>query len=82
MQVFDPIHGTVTFRGCAERVLIRLLSLPIIQRLRFLKQNNFASYRFLGADHTRYAHALGTTEVARRLVRRLQSENIWKNFDL
>ena len=81
MQVFDPIHGTVTFRGCAERVLIRLLSLPIIQRLRFLKQNNFASYRFLGADHTRYAHALGTTEVARRLVRRLQSENIWKNFD-
>ena len=85
MQIYDPIHGTVDFSALstdlAGSIFHQLLALPVIQRLRFIKQNNFASYRFLGADHTRYAHALGTAEVARRLISRLRAERIWDGFD-
>ncbi len=75
-SLYDPIHGTLdladavpadTFVGS----LATAVRSPLVDRLRRIKQLGFASYQFVGADHSRYAHALGTMHMMRALLRRL-----------
>jgi len=65
----DPVHGIQRFYGWE----VNFLDLPIIQRLRLIKQNAFAFLTYPGALHTRFDHTLGVsilTEKFANILRR------------
>jgi len=68
----DPVHGLVAFEGEEEAVLVRLFSAREVQRLRRIRQLGLASLAFPGAEHTRFAHAIGAAHVMQRLLVQLR----------
>ncbi len=77
MILRDPIHGLVAFEGPRERVVKRLLATRELQRLRRVRQLGLASLVFPGAEHSRFAHAIGTAHVMGRLLDRIATvENV------
>lgn len=72
MILRDPVHGLVTFEADEYSVIPRLLDTKEVQRLRRIRQLGLASYAYPGADHTRFAHAIGAAFVMTRFIRRLQ----------
>lgn len=71
MILRDPIHGLVAFEDDEERVIQSLLATREVQRLRRVRQLGLASLVFPGAEHSRFAHAIGTAWVMSRLLERL-----------
>lgn len=71
MILRDPVHGLVDFEAPYERVVERLLRAGEVQRLRRVRQLGLASFVFLGAEHSRFAHAVGTAWVMVLLLRRI-----------
>jgi HD superfamily phosphohydrolase len=69
----DPIHGLVAFESDEELVVPRLMDTPEMQRLRRIKQLGVTNYAFPGAEHTRFAHAVGSAFVMKLLVTRLRA---------
>lgn len=67
----DPVHGLVAFEGDAERLVTRLLDTSEVQRLRRVRQLGLTSLVFPGAEHSRFAHAIGAAWVMTRLLDRL-----------
>lgn len=69
-RIFDPVHHFIEL-STAEA---RLLDLPIVQRLRRLRQLGLAYLAFPSAEHSRFSHALGALAIGTRvfdsLVRR------------
>jgi HD superfamily phosphohydrolase len=76
MILRDPIHGLIAFEGARERVVGALLPTREVQRLRRVRQLGLASLVFPGAEHSRFAHALGATHVMCRLLDRLESLDV------
>jgi HD superfamily phosphohydrolase len=72
MILRDPVHGLVSFEADEYSIIPRLLDTPEVQRLRRIRQLGLTSLAYPGADHTRFAHALGTAFVMTRFLRRLQ----------
>jgi HD superfamily phosphohydrolase len=73
----DPVHGLVEFEGEDEALVLALLGTAEVQRLRRVRQLGLTSLVFPGAEHSRFAHALGAAHVMTRLlerVRRLEDE--------
>jgi HD superfamily phosphohydrolase len=68
----DPVHGLIdisdTSTDLDSPIIYRLVQSRPIQRLRRIKQLGFASQSYVGADHSRYAHAIGTMHVMRKLL--------------
>ena len=60
MILRDPVHGLVSFESEEERVVERLMDTPEVQRLRRIRQLGVTNFAFPGAEHTRFAHAVGT----------------------
>ncbi|MCB9591674.1 MAG: HD domain-containing protein [Sandaracinaceae bacterium] len=73
MILRDPIHGLVAFEGDDERVVTKLLATREVQRLRRVRQLGLTSLVFPGAEHSRFAHALGAAHVMVRLQQHLVS---------
>jgi uncharacterized protein len=73
MILRDPVHGLVSFEAPEEAIVPALLEARELQRLRRVRQTGLASLAYPGADHTRFAHALGSACVMTRLVRRLRA---------
>jgi len=73
MILRDPVHGLVSFEAEEESIVPALLEARELQRLRRVRQTGLASLAYPGADHTRFAHAVGSACVMTRLVRRLRS---------
>ena len=71
MILRDPVHGLVAFEGMAESVVAPLLDTREVQRLRRVRQLGLTSLVFPGAEHSRFAHALGAAHVMSRLLGRL-----------
>jgi HD superfamily phosphohydrolase len=69
----DPVHGLVDFEGDAERVIGALLATREVQRLRRIRQLGLTSLVFPGAEHSRFAHAVGAAHVMTRLFSRLRA---------
>lgn len=59
-SIRDPVYGTIPITECEQDVL----NLPILNRLRGIKQLGLAYLAFPGANHTRFEHSLGTMHVA------------------
>jgi HD superfamily phosphohydrolase len=71
MILRDPVHGLVAFEGERERVVQALFATSELQRLRRVRQLGLASLVFPGAEHSRFAHAIGTAHVMGRLLERI-----------
>ncbi len=73
MILRDPVHGLVAFESDEEQVVERLLATPEVQRLRRVRQLGVTSVAFPGAEHTRFAHAIGSAFVMKLLLARLRA---------
>lgn len=73
MILRDPVHGLVAFEGDEERVIELLIDTPELQRLRRVRQLGVTSLAFPGAEHSRFAHAVGAAFVMKLLLARLRS---------
>jgi uncharacterized protein len=72
----DPVHGLVAFEGPLERVITPLLATREVQRLRNVRQLGFTSLVFPGAEHSRFAHAIGAAHVMVRLLARIRETQV------
>ncbi len=73
MILRDPVHGLVAFEGGEEQIVEELLATPEVQRLRRVRQLGVTSLAFPGAEHSRFAHALGAAFVMKLLIARLRA---------
>lgn len=64
-QVYDSLYGFIKLTQTEQEII----NSPFYQRLRWIKQLGFANYIFDGAEHTRFAHALGVLHSADQMVR-------------
>ncbi|WP_405809288.1 hypothetical protein OG729_31425 [Streptomyces sp. NBC_00210] len=75
LPMFDAVHGPIELSDPrlfqSEDVLPILLESPQLQRLRRLQQLPFGSYAFTSANHTRFAHAIGTAHSALKIMQQL-----------
>ena len=72
MILRDPVHGLVAFESEEDAIVPRLLGAPRVQRLRRIRQLGLTSLAFPGAEHTRFAHAIGAAHVMRLFLARLR----------
>lgn len=72
MILRDPVHGVVAFEGENGRVLPRLVDTAEVQRLRRVRALGVASLAFPGAEHSRFAHAVGAAQVMARFLARVE----------
>lgn len=72
MILRDPVHGLIEFESDEAAIVPRLLGAREVQRLRRIRQLGLTSLAFPGAEHTRFAHALGAAHVMRLLLARLR----------
>ncbi|WP_095530329.1 HD domain-containing protein [Candidatus Dactylopiibacterium carminicum] len=68
MLLRDPIHGDIELSPLETT----LLDLPVMQRLRGIKQLGTAYLVYPGALHTRFDHSIGVCAVAHRIVEGLR----------
>lgn len=73
MILRDPVHGLVAFESDEERIVEKLIDTPEVQRLRRVRQLGVTSLAFPGAEHSRFAHAVGSAFVMKRLIERLRT---------
>jgi HD superfamily phosphohydrolase len=72
MILRDPIHGLVAFESEEDAIVTRLLGTREVQRLRRIRQLGLTSFAFPGAEHTRFAHAIGAAHVMKLFLARLR----------
>ncbi len=61
-RIFDPVHHFIELDAGEAR----LLDLPVMQRLRRLRQLGLAYFAFPSAEHSRFTHALGALAMGTR----------------
>ena len=75
--LYDPIHKYITF----PEKMWEIIDTPEFQRLRRLKQLSTTSFIYLGANHTRFEHCIGTGFLSRDLVKKgFKSLNTENNY--
>src|ERR1041384_4048211 len=72
MILRDPVHGLVAFESDEASIVARLLAAPEVQRLRRIRQLGLTSFAVPGAEHTRFAHAIGAAHVMQLFLARLR----------
>ena len=72
MILRDPVHGLIAFEDREDEILAKLMATCEVQRLRRVRQLGLTSFVFPGAEHTRFAHAIGAAHVMQRLLARLR----------
>jgi HD superfamily phosphohydrolase len=86
LAMVDAVHGRINipamFTPRELPVFIRLLHSPIIDRLRRIKLLGYAAYPYPAADHSRYAHALGTMHVMNLILNRLTYTKGFRALDM
>jgi uncharacterized protein len=64
----DPIHGDIAYpRGAFQQLIEAIMDTRMFQRLRHIRQNGVLSLVFHGAEHSRFAHAMGVAWVAGKI---------------
>ncbi|MEZ0290226.1 MAG: HD domain-containing protein [Sulfolobales archaeon] len=63
-KIFDEVHGYINL----DPLALKIISLPIFQRLRRIKQLGVAEYVYPGATHTRFSHSLGVYHLMKSIV--------------
>ncbi len=68
----DPIHGFITV---PKGIVLKLIDHPYIQRLRRIRQLGLGYLVFPAAEHSRFSHAVGALELAKRVLNNLLEKN-------
>jgi len=68
----DPVHG---FINIPKGIILRLIDHPYVQRLRRIRQLGMGYLVFPGAEHSRFAHALGATGLMQKALTNLREKN-------
>ena len=71
----DPIYGFVSI---PDELHFDIIEHPYFQRLRRIKQVSMTNMVYPGANHTRFAHSLGTMHLMRRAIQLLRG----KGYDI
>ncbi len=66
--IFDVLYGFIPITEWEEQII----NSPFFQRLRWIRQLGFATYIFPGAEHNRFAHAIGVMHSMHQMVRALE----------
>ena len=70
--MYDAVHGSVDLsdacKGTRVCSLVSLIGRPMLERMRRIKLLGYASHSYPSADHSRYAHALGSMHVMRLIL--------------
>lgn len=75
-SILDPIHGLV--RMTEDEM--RIISHPLFNRLRKVKQNTFLYFVFPSANHTRFEHSIGVMHLASEMfLNAFSNANTLKN---
>ncbi len=69
-KIYDEIHGYILL----PEDYVKIVDLPIFQRLRRIKQLGVAHYVYPGAIHNRFSHSLGVYSLMSRLAKKLSRE--------
>lgn len=64
----DPIHGDISVQ---DPTILALIDSPEVQRLRRIRQLGTSFISYPGAEHTRFAHALGVYHLMQRVLSQL-----------
>ena len=72
----DPVYGQYSFSDPVKSSLMAIIDCGELQRLRYIKQLSFVHLKHVGATHDRFAHTLGVTHLADRLVLALNSAKV------
>ena len=67
----DSVWGMMEFNAGA----MRLIDLPILQRLRRIHQLGFSSLTYPSAEHSRFIHSVGMAHVVRRFAEALDRDH-------
>ncbi len=62
-RIYDPIHRFIEL----DAGEVALLELPVVQRMRRLRQLGLAYLAFPSAEHSRFSHALGALAIGTRV---------------
>lgn len=68
----DPIHG---FISVPKGIILKLIDHPVVQRLRHIKQMGLGYLVFPAAEHSRFSHAIGAMELAKRILDNLREKD-------
>lgn len=68
----DPVHG---FINIPKGIILKLIDHPYVQRLRRIRQLGLGYLVFPGAEHSRFAHALGATGLMQKVLTNLREKN-------
>lgn len=73
----DPIHDLIAFNAAdpADRLILRAIDTPEVQRLRRIKQLGMAHMAYQGAEHSRFSHSIGVLHLLRRMLDRLAKQS-------
>lgn len=69
----DPVYG---FISLPYGILYKIVSHPIFQRLRRIKQLGLSDYVYPGATNTRFLHALGAFNLMRQAIHSLRQKGV------
>jgi len=70
-SIRDPIYGSVPVTSCEQEIL----KLPILNRLKGIKQLGLAYLEYPGANHTRYEHSIGVMHVSSLIGQSLELDD-------
>lgn len=70
-RIYDPIHGFIEL----DAGEVALLSAPVVQRMRRLRQLGLAYLAFPSAEHSRFSHALGALAIGTRVFDALRDHS-------
>lgn len=62
-SILDPLHGDIKLSEIEKWII----SQPLFNRLRKVKQNTFLYYVFPSANHTRFEHSIGVMHLAGKI---------------
>ncbi len=68
----DPVHGFITV---PKGIVLNLIDHAYMQRLRRIRQLGMGYLVFPGAEHSRFAHAIGSLELMQRVLNNLREKD-------
>jgi uncharacterized protein len=66
--IYDVLYGFIEVTPWEEEII----NSPFFQRLRWVKQLGFSNYIFPGAEHNRFAHAIGVMNSMQKMIDALE----------
>ena len=69
--IYDAIHKVMSFTPELSPLIRELIDLPVVQRLRGIKQMALADLVFPTATHSRFSHSIGCCHLALRILEQL-----------